>query len=288
LLTFSRITLLAGLRFVHNESFGNKAVPRVALTVIARRGGELFSATRLRFAYAEGIKAPRFEESFGIGAFGVLPNPDLRPEENHSLEAGIEQSFVSGKYSASLAYYHNDFRDLIGFVFFPNGTSQNQNLNKSLAHGAEFEFHGRPRSDLRVDGGWVYTSTQVLIGNACDASTVLFNFGTCVGGPLLRRPRNAGSLLVTYLRKRFGGTAGGTFVGRRPDSDFTFGLIQPPIFHAAGYGRVDLGAWYAVTSRLTAYAALNNALDKSYNDVVGYPALGANVRAGVRVRVGGE
>jgi hypothetical protein len=53
---FSRLTVIAGGRFIHNESFGNRGVPRAALTLLAFRGGEFFSGTRLRFAYGEGIK----------------------------------------------------------------------------------------------------------------------------------------------------------------------------------------------------------------------------------------
>jgi outer membrane receptor protein involved in Fe transport len=73
-------------------------------------------------------------------------------------------------------------------------------------------------------------------------------------------------------------------VGRRPDSDF----LEFGIDHAAGYARVDLGGWYAVTSRITGYANIENALNKQYQEVVGYPALGVNFRAGVRFRIGGE
>jgi iron complex outermembrane receptor protein/vitamin B12 transporter len=90
--------------------------------------------------------------------------------------------------------------------------------------------------------------------------------------------------LLTYIGSRWGGNIGGSFVGRRADSDF-LGL---GINHAAGYARVDLGAWYAFTSRITAYANVGNALNRHYEEVVGYPALSANVRAGLRFRIGGE
>src|ERR1022692_4588224 len=50
-LTLGRLSVVAGARFVHNGSFGNKGVPRVALTLQALRGGEVFSGTRLRFSY---------------------------------------------------------------------------------------------------------------------------------------------------------------------------------------------------------------------------------------------
>ncbi len=78
-------------------------------------------------------------------------------------------------------------------------------------------------------------------------------------------------------------------MGRRPDSAFDSATPElQGINHAAGYARVDLGGWYAINSRITAYANVQNALNDHYNEVVGYPALTANFRAGVRLRIGGE
>ena len=76
LLSLGRLSVVAGARFVHNESFGNKVVPRVALGFTALRGGNFFSGTRFRFSYATGIKEPSFAQSFGNGGgFPVIPNP---------------------------------------------------------------------------------------------------------------------------------------------------------------------------------------------------------------------
>jgi vitamin B12 transporter len=157
------------------------------------------------------------------------------------------------------------------------------NLNRSLAHGAELEFNGRPTSNLSVMASYVYTSTQILEAPLCTAQ----NFCSPLleaGQPLIRRPKHSGSLLLTYLGHRWGGNLGGSFVGRRADSDFlTFNID-----HAAGYARVDVGAWYALTTRITAYAHVENVLNKQYEEVVGYPALTANFRAGLRFRIGGD
>ena len=49
-----------------------------------------------------------------------------------------------------------------------------------------------------------------------------------------------------------------------------------------------MGGSYRVNSRMTAYVNVGNILDKQYNEVVGYPALRANFRAGMRFRIGGE
>jgi outer membrane receptor protein involved in Fe transport len=89
---------------------------------------------------------------------------------------------------------------------------------------------------------------------------------------------------LSYLGSRWGGNLGTSFVDRRADDDF-FGF---GIDHAAGYVRIDLGGWYAVNSHFTAYANIENALDRRYNEVVGYPALPINFRAGMRFRFGGE
>ena len=280
-LTWRRVTLIAGARFEHNESFGNRGLPRIAASVLALKGGNIFSGTRLRFAYGTGIKEPRLEESFGVGGFGIIPNPNLKAEENRSLEAGVQQSFVAGKYWLGATYYNNLFTNQIAFNFDPVlFVSQYLNVNRALAHGSEVEFRARPWSRLSVDASYTYTSTQVLF------APLAFDPLVSAGAPLLRRPKHAASLLAVFSRPRWGGDGGVTALGRRADSDF-LGLL-PPVNHSAGYARVDLGAWRALNRHVTAYVKIENALNRKYEESAGYPALKANFRAGMRFRVGGE
>jgi vitamin B12 transporter len=93
-------------------------------------------------------------------------------------------------------------------------------------------------------------------------------------------------MLLTYSGHKWGGNLGGTFVGRRADSDFF--VLPTPITSVAGYARFDLGGWYAINRYVTAYANVENLLNKKYQEVAGYPALKANFRAGLRFRLGGE
>jgi vitamin B12 transporter len=278
-LTLKRFTVIAGARFVHNTTFGNKGVPRVALTYQLLRGGDIFSGTQLRFSYATGIKEPRLDESFASGQ-GIVPNPNLKAEENRAFEAGLQQNFVEGKYSLTATYFNNLFRNQVDFAIldYTTFTGEYMNIDKSIAHGAEVEFHGRLSSRVSLDTGYNYTSTQIL------QQPFAFDSLHQPGQPLLRRPKHSGSLLLTYLGRRWGGNLGGSFVGRRPDSDF----LGFNIDHAAGYARVDFGGWYSMNSHVTAYVNVENALNKEYEEVVGYPALGVNFRAGLRFRIGGE
>ncbi len=271
-LTWKRLTAIAGARYVHNTTFGNRGVPRVALSLLALKGGSVFSTTRLHFSYASGIKEARFEEEYAGPPYSI-PNLGLKPEENRAFETGFDQGLLGGRFTLSGVYFNNLFHDQINYVIVDYQTyvGQYQNVDRSMAHGAEARLAARLSSRVTFNGSYTYTSSQYLTG-------------TSIGQPLLRRPKHSGSVLLNYLGSRWGADLGGSFVGRRADSDFLgFGIN-----HAAGYARVDLGGWYAVNSRVTAYANVENALNAHYNEVVGYPALTANVRAGLRFRIGGE
>jgi len=283
-LTLGRLSMIVGARFVHNGAFGNTGVPRVALTLLALRGGEVFSGTRLRFSYATGFKEPRLEETFAGPPFSV-PNTVLKAERNRAFEAGILQNLFGNKYAFTATYFNNLFYDRIDYASNPvTFIGQYVNVDKSFAQGAEIEFQGRILSNLSLNAAYTYTSTQILEAPVCTPANFCDPTVFGAGQPLLRRPKNSATTLLTYLGKRWGGSLAGSFVGRRKDSDFLgFGID-----HAAGYVRVDLGGWYALTSRATAYVNIGNVFDKPYQEVVGYPALGANVRAGMRFRIGGE
>jgi vitamin B12 transporter len=279
--TFSRFTFIGGGRYVHNESFGNAGVPRAALTFLALRGGETLAATRLRVAYGQGIKEPSLDETFGTESFFIIPNPNLKPERSQTIETAVIQNFLGERYSISAGYYHNIFRDQITSTFDPTTfISQFVNLNRSLAHGAELEFHGRPATRLSMDASYVYTSSQILVSPL--ATDPLLEAGV----PLLRRPKHAGSVSVNYLARRWGGNLSAVGIGRRTDSDF-LGLT-PPVNHAAGYVRADASGWYELQRHVTAFLAIENLLNKRYEEAAGYPALKANFRAGLRFRFGGE
>lgn len=283
IVTWKRLSLTGGVRFVHDGSFGNRAVPRVSASVLARRGGRVLGATRLRFSYAEGINAATFDEQFGEGGFFVLPNPALRPETNRSFETGVAQEFLSGRMALAANYFNNRFGDLIAFDQVTPLSAQFVNLNSSIAHGAEVELHARVSGRVRLDSSYAYTSSQVLF------APTAFDPVFTAGQPLLRRPRHAGSVLLNYAGRRWGGDIGGSFVGRRADSDFLFGFGGvPSITHAAGYALVSAGGWLALNRYVTAYANVENLLDRRYEEVVGYPALPVNVRVGLRFRVGGD
>ncbi len=288
--TLGRLSVIAGGRFVHSSLFGNTGVPRVALTLLALHGGEFFSGTRLRFSYATGFMEPALYQTFANLPYYV-PNPGLLPERTRAFEAGVEQSLLAGRWAVNATYFNNLFHDQIEaapnqqpYQGNPPGTLfQFFNVQQSLAEGAEFQLQGKIRTRLLFNAAYTNLSTRYVQAPLCTPA----NFCEPVfqtGDPLLRRPKHSATTLLSYLGTRWGANLGGSFVGRRPDSDFeNFGIN-----HAAGYALVDVGGWYAINSHVTAYANIGNALNQHYNEVVGYPALTANFRTGFRFRIGGD
>ncbi len=76
-------------------------------------------------------------------------------------------------------------------------------------------------------------------------------------------------------RWTFGATA--TVVGRRLDSDFS-GL---GLSHSRAFRVLDLLASFRLFGGAALYLTVNNALDRSYMEVLGYPALPARFRLGL-------
>jgi outer membrane cobalamin receptor len=281
--SWGRFSAIAGGRFVHSSAYGNIGVPRVALTLLALRGGELFSGTRLRFSYAVGYMEPALYQTFGEIAYDYTSNRGLLPERTRAFEAGFEQKLFAGRWALNAIYFSNLFHDQIEAVPTSSGAYQFFNLEQSFAQGAEVELQGRIRPKLSLTTAYTYTSTEILENPSCTLASPC-SFPYAPGDPLLRRPKHSATSLLSYLGTHWGANLAGSFVGPRPDDDF-YGFN---ITHAAGYVRVDLGGWHSFNSRITAYANVENALDRRYNEVLGYPALPINFRAGFRFRIGGE
>jgi vitamin B12 transporter len=283
-LILGRLGVIVGARFVHDSAFGNAGIPRVALTLQAFHGNEIFSGTRLRFSYSTGFKEPRLEETFnglpGPDPYNI-PNPALKPERVRAFEAGFQQEFFSSRYELNATYFNNLFLDQINYVTMnepPNYPGEYVNVNKAFAQGAEVVLQAKLQPRLMLNTAYTYTSSEYL-DNPAPYDPVYDP-----GQPLLRRPKHSATEMLSYGGTRWGANLSGSFVGRRADSDFYgFGIN-----HAAGYVLVAPSGWYALTSHVTTYMTISNALDRRYNEVVGYPSLPANFRAGVRFRFGGE
>lgn len=278
-LAAGRLFITAGVRVDRNDSFGTAASPRYAMSYLARGGGRTLGATRLKFNFGLGIKEPKFVESFSPSFF-FHGNPTLKPERSRSFEVGVEQKFWADRARFELDWFDNRFRDLIGFRVLDFTTFEGAffNVGKSKAKGAEANFTVVPRAGLRATISYTFLDSQVIRSTAPDDPVF------AVGRPLLRRPKNSGTATIFWDRGPWNLNAVATYVGARADSDFLgLGLLRN-----SGYTKLDFGGSYHSARHVTYFAVLENALNRSYMEVLGFPALKLTVRAGVRVELGNE
>jgi outer membrane receptor protein involved in Fe transport len=81
--------------------------------------------------------------------------------------------------------------------------------------------------------------------------------------------------------------ATGVYVGdRRAPSSFVAKALD--LHDEASYFRLDTRMSVRLTTRLAVHLAVENALNRKYQDTLGYPALGRSVRAGCRLTFGAE
>ena len=286
-----RLMVNAGFRVEDNASFGTRVVPRFGAAYAVRFGSGFWGATRVRFAYGRGIKEPRLDQSFG--ADPCFPgNADLRPEQSRTIHAGVEQRLAGDRVKLSGDYFDNRYRDIVSFTFcFPGGPCPVGpppgcpfgfgtffNTDLARARGTSVGIEAKPVSWLTIAGNYSYVDSRVLRApNAFDPSLV-------AGNRLFRRPVHSGNLILNAAFRRMNWNVAGYFVGRRTDSDFLgLGLMENP-----GYARVDFAGSYDLSRRVRLFGRIENLLEKSYQEALGYRSLGRAVRVGMRYNVGGE
>ena len=268
----TRLFATVGGRIERNGSFGTRAVPRAAFAFRAKAGG---APLTLRASAGAGVKEPSFFESFGVSFF-AQGNPDLRPERSRTYDLGLEQRLFGDRLRAEATAFHHDYRDQIAYRVVDPATFRGSwtNLGRTRARGLELAAEAAPVPAFRL--GAHYTLLDGEVVESGSGSDPVY----ATGRPLLRRPRHQGALWARWRGARASAGADLLLVGARADSDFLgLGLQQSPAY-ARLDARVVLGPWRAVE----VLVAGENLLDRRYQEVLGYPALGRSLRVGLRYR----
>jgi vitamin B12 transporter len=245
-------TATAGLRYDRSSNFGDAWSPRAN---VAWRSAD--ARWKLRASGGAAFRAPTVGELF----YPFSGNPALEPERSVSWEVGAERYLgQSGRLEVSL--FWNDLENLIVFDF---ATSRNESVGKARTRGVELGWRQEISDRLDVDAGYTWLEAE-------DRAT---------GDDLLRRPRHRAYLSATvrpFLRLSISPRA--VFVGKRRDADgvtFERGIEVPSHVRLDLFARYDLG-------RFAPYARLENAADRRYEEVDGYPAPRRRWAAGLEVK----
>ncbi|MGY8816235.1 MAG: TonB-dependent receptor domain-containing protein, partial [Pseudomonadales bacterium] len=145
---FSIFDYVLGFREDDNEETGKQDTSNFAL------GAQLGKSHRVTISWAEGFKAPTFNDLYWpIGAYGA-GNPDLLPEDSEIFELGARGDYSSWKWEASI--YQNRIDNLIDWAEAGTAEYPSQwvpsNVSSAKIKGGEFS------ADTNI-GGWDITTS---------------------------------------------------------------------------------------------------------------------------------
>jgi len=269
------LDLAGGIRYDHYDQFGSEVTGSASAAYHIRS-----TRTRLRFGWAQGFRAPTFDELYQP-KFG---NPNLNPERSWEINAGFTQDFGVAGLVFEPTYFYRNVENLIEEVsdqlpspiagLPDNETPVARNLNAHL-QGVELIARAQPLHWLSLSSTYTYL-------NAVTPTGVLFN-----------RPRHRGSFIATAVRPDLftGGDQSSASVlvyavGDRASPDPT-NQFEPS--QIGSYARVDLGLQYRCAGRwspLTFTATVRNLLNRNYSESIGFPAPPAWFLMGFRYELG--
>ena len=238
------------------------------------------SETKVRASAGTGIRPPDgFELAF-------TDNPALQPERSRSFEAGIDQTFASGRGLVEATWFRNTFDDLIITVgrFVGSSRYRTDNISNARATGLELASTVRTRaSGFDIQGRVTYTllDSEILAVDLADAAPSPFT----AGQPLLNRPRHQWAIDAGVSRARMTGWIRGGGRGRVLTVEPTQGTFGG-LFDADGYNVWNAGASFRLSRQLEFFGRVDNLFDRKYEEVFGFPALGRGATVGLRVAAG--
>ncbi len=260
-----RLFLVGGFRVDDNEDFGTQVTPAWSLAYFIPRTG-----TKLKGGYAEGFRAPNFNELF----FPNFGNPTLDPERSSEWDIGFEQTLWGQRFSLEVTYFTRRVKGLIEAVLIDPDT---------------FTFQAQNLRRVDVQGVEVIPVLRLLPGLTLSGNFTFLDFDSTE--PLLRRPSRQGSLIVNYQRRGLRSVddllnlnLNLQVIGDRDDVDPLQGFRTNPM-----YARTNLAVSYSFPSifspsvHLTIYGKIENLFDRNYQEVLGFRSPPLNYLAGMKV-----
>ena len=249
---------------------------------------QTISSANPKLAAAYVLRRTRFHASFGTGLrppsgfdLAYTDNPSLKPERTRSFDAGVEQRLFHDWVSVDATYFYNRFYDLIvilGGSLAQLSHYQSDNLANSRAQGAEFSARLRPARWVFVEGWYTLLETEIFsLNGGAGLAPQPFR----VGQELIRRPRNSGAATASLHRGRIAANITGYFRGPVLDVEPAYGATNG-LFRNPGYANVGINLNYRLRGGLTAYGNLRNALNRRYEEALGYPSPRLNFVAGLK------
>jgi vitamin B12 transporter len=246
----------AGLRADYHETFGEETTYRIGAVYNLKP-----ASLAVRASYGTGFRAPTLNELFYNDPWGSSGNLNLKPEKSRAWEIGLEKDIVNGRASLSIAYFSQDYEDLIQWVETPPGSwiYMPQNVASAEVNGLEAGASLKITDAIKLAAS--YTNLD-----AKDKET---------GKKLPRRPDNKAALSLEYSKADISLRADYTFVGNAYDDKDNAKKLE-------SYSLVNLSGSYKLKKNITLFGRVENLFDKEYETAAGFNTPGLSAYAGIK------
>lgn len=227
---------------------------------------------RLHASAGTGVSNPQYFEI--LGGYSYIGNPNLKPEENRSIDLGLEYSLPDGRGVIDVTWFRERLEDEItsSEVLLPNGTNYFNQDGTSRREGIEVAMRQDVTDALTLGAAYTYLDATNPDGSV-----------------EIRRPRH--ELTVNASLQTFSGRG---WVSA--DLRHVRGLADKQYWHdrekypngitrdLPGFTTVNLAASYDLTDQARLSARVTNLFDEDYSEVWGYAAPGRAAWLGVETR----
>jgi vitamin B12 transporter len=253
-----RLFNAVSVRYDQYDTFGGKTTFRIAPALLFPE-----TDTKLKGSVGTGFKAPTLAELFqNFPSFDFFGNPNLKPETSIGFDLGFEQALQGKRLQFGATYFHNNIDNLINV----NSTATSfENIGKATTYGVESFVSYTPWESLTLHADYTFLIAKDDI----------------LDQELLRRPKNKASLdAAWHITEKAMLSATLLYVGPWVDVNRAGTVTR---LTGNQYTLVNLAGSYDLGNAVTAYARIDNLLDRHYQNPIGFLQPGIGVYAGIRV-----
>lgn len=200
-----------------------------------------------------------FEPSYG--------NADLKPEENQTIEVGVEVA-IKDRATFSLVYFNRNEDNFIDFVDTGSFVYQYQNVSESFkASGLEFVTQAKIVEGLDVNLNATYTSVDEDLS--------------------LRIPEIKVNTRIDYaLSKQTQMSLSYQYNDEREDTFYNSSTFENEIVNLESYGLLDFYVSHSILEdKLLLFANVTNILNEGYQELFGFSTRGRGVNLGFNLKL---
>jgi len=249
--------------------------PKISFVYSPVIDNTLFSNTSFRLLAGRAFRAPSIAEIYFkkelFGGFDFIYNPNLKPEEMISVEAGLRKQYES-RFTLDLSVFYNYYENLIQYINVGNsiyGPFQVQNIAQSQISG--FEFYIDYNSEIKLFDSPLdyYFNVGYTYLKAIDLSPDRKN------DFLPYKPQHNFNFTTNFNYYDFNLNVNGRYLSKIDEVLF-YNFEEPE-----AYFLLNLKLSKKITSKLSFFVSVDNLLNESYQELERIQSPNRNFNSGI-------